>query len=197
MDPAVRDWRKSERARLLAMRLAIPIETRSQAAAVVAARIAAHVKPGQTLSFYWPMKGEMNFRPLAQDLHGKGIHLALPVVTERGQPMQFRPWSPRCKMERGIWNIPQPATSETVRPDVALAPVLGFTSDCYRLGYGGGYFDRTLAALAPRPFTIGIGFECQRIATIEPQPHDIPLDAIATEEGEYLHSSFSSSVIPA
>ncbi|CAN5148925.1 5-formyltetrahydrofolate cyclo-ligase [soil metagenome] len=183
MDQAIREWRKSERARLLTLRLAIPLETRTDAASVVAARIGAHVKPGQVFSFYWPMKGEMDFRPLATELHARGIRLALPVVIERGHPMQFRPWSPGCAMGRGIWNIPQPATSETVHPDVALAPVLGFTDDCYRLGYGGGYFDRTLAALAPRPFTIGIGFACQRIATIHPQPHDIRLDTVLSEEG--------------
>ena len=181
MDRQVREWRKAERARLLALRLAIPVEERIHAAAVVASRIAPHVERGQTFAFYWPMKGEMDFRPLAAAFHAKGIRLALPVVAERGEPLQFRPWTPDCAMERGIWNIPQPATSETVHPDVALAPVLGFTADRFRLGYGGGYFDRTLAVLTPRPFTIGVGFARQRIATIHPQPHDIPLAAIATE----------------
>jgi 5,10-methenyltetrahydrofolate synthetase len=84
-------------------------------------------------------------------------------------------------MERGIWNIPQPATPETLVPELALAPVVGFTEDCYRLGYGGGYFDRTLATLAPRPRVLGVGLELQAIATIQPQPHDIRLDAILTE----------------
>ena len=84
-------------------------------------------------------------------------------------------------MMRGIWNIPQPATVDTVVPDIALAPVVGFSADGYRLGYGGGYFDRTLAAMARRPTTIGVGLEIQLIETIRPLPHDIRLDAIMTE----------------
>lgn len=188
MDPAIRQWRKEERTRLLAVRMAIPLEARVAAANAAEERVAAKIDPGQTLAFYWPMKGEMDFRPLAQALHEKSVALALPVVVQRNAPMVFRPWQPGCAMERGIWNIPQPATSATVLPDVTLAPVVGFTGDCYRLGYGGGYFDRTLAALKPRPYAIGVGFECQRIATIQPQAHDIRLDAIVTEEGDYLPS---------
>ena len=84
-------------------------------------------------------------------------------------------------MRRGIWNIPEPATAETVVPDITLAPVVGFSEDGYRLGYGGGYFDRTLAALTPRPLSIGVGLEMQRIETIHPLAHDIRLDCIMTE----------------
>lgn len=87
-------------------------------------------------------------------------------------------------MVRGDWNIPvPPPESEVVTPDVALAPLVGWDRAGYRLGYGGGYFDRTLAHLAPRPFVIGIGLQAAELATIYPQPHDVPLDAIITEEG--------------
>lgn len=165
--------------------MAVPVETRAEAAAAIAERLPEHVKPGQVFSFYWPMKGEMDFRPLAARLHAQGVTPALPVVVEKHQPMVFRPWAPNAAMRRGIWNIPEPATDETVVPDVTLAPVVGFSEDGYRLGYGGGYFDRTLAVLAPRPLAIGVGLDIQRIETIRPMPHDIRLDAIMTETTIY------------
>ncbi len=182
LNPELRRWRRAERERLIALRLAVPVREREEAAEAIAGRIAPLVKPGMIFSFYWPMKGELDLRPLATRLAKQGVRLALPVVIEKAAPMVFRPWAPGMPMERGIWNIPQPATDETVLPDVALAPVVGFSEDCYRLGYGGGYFDRTLAALSPKPFTIGVGLERQRIDTIHPQPHDIRLDGVATEE---------------
>lgn len=165
--------------------MAVPVETRAEAAAAIAERLPEHVKPGQVFSFYWPMKGEMDFRPLAARLHAQGVTPALPVVVEKHQPMVFRPWAPNAAMRRGIWNIPEPATDETVVPDVTLAPVVGFSEDGYRLGYGGGYFDRTLAVLAPRPLAIGVGLDIQRIETIRPMPHDIRLDAVMTETATY------------
>ena len=85
------------------------------------------------------------------------------------------------KMTPGIWNIPTPADGAIVVPDVVLAPVLGFDEACYRLGNGGGYFDRTLAVLKPRPLVIGVGYERLRIRTIYPQPHDVAMNVIVTE----------------
>ena len=184
MDSELKAWRKAMRERLIAARMAVPPDVRAQAAAVISERLAPLVGPGQVFSFYWPMKGELDFRPLAARLLASGVTLALPVVVERRQPMLFRPWSPKAALRRGIWNIPEPATDETVVPDVTLAPVVGFSGEGYRLGYGGGYFDRTLAALAPRPLTIGVGLELQRLDTIRPQPHDIRLDRIITEAEE-------------
>jgi 5,10-methenyltetrahydrofolate synthetase len=84
------------------------------------------------------MKGELDFRPLAAQLHALGVIPALPVVVEKNRPMVFRPWRPKAAMVRGIWHIPQPATEDTVVPDITLAPVVGFSADGYRLGYGGG-----------------------------------------------------------
>jgi 5,10-methenyltetrahydrofolate synthetase len=86
-------------------------------------------------------------------------------------------------MERGIWNILVPADGPDVRPDVVIAPLVGFDPACLRLGYGGGYFDRTLATFAQKPLVIGVGYGHQAIATIHPQPHDIPMDVIVTEAG--------------
>jgi 5-formyltetrahydrofolate cyclo-ligase len=84
-------------------------------------------------------------------------------------------------MVQGVWKIPVPADGPEVVPDVALAPVVGWDGAGYRLGYGGGYFDRTLAALAPSPLTIGVGLYAARVPTIFPQPHDIAMDVIVTE----------------
>ena len=183
MDQSLKDWRREMRARLIEARMAVPPEVRARAAEAISERLAPLVAPGQVFSFYWPMKGELDFRPLAARLHAQGITPALPVVLEKRQPMVFRPWAPGAAMMRGIWSIPQPATEETVVPDVTLAPVVGFSDDGYRLGYGGGYFDRTLAVLRPRPLAIGVGLAIQRLETIRPMPHDIRLDAIMTEAG--------------
>ena len=106
------------------------------------------------------------------------------AVEVKAAPLVFRRWTRKTRMVRGDWNIPVPPPEvEAVTPEIALAPVVGWTAEGFRLGYGGGYFDRTLAALLPRPFTIGIGFQSARLATIYPQPHDIALDAVVTEAG--------------
>src|SRR5690606_20723729 len=107
---------------------------------------------------------------------------ALPVVVERNAPLEFWRWTATTELcSRGIWNIPSPVERVPVVPDVVLVPLLGFDEQCYRLGYGGGYYDRTLAALEPKPLAIGVGFEHGRLETIRPQPHDVPLDWIVTE----------------
>lgn len=87
-------------------------------------------------------------------------------------------------MERGDWNIPvPPAYAEVLTPDIALAPLVGWDRAGYRLGYGGGYFDRTLAILRPKPSVIGVGLQSAGLSTIVPQPHDIVMDWIVTEDG--------------
>ena len=91
-------------------------------------------------------------------------------------------------MERGIWDIPVPARRDVVIPDLMLAPLVGFDRANYRLGYGGGYFDRTLAAMPRRPMVVGIGYDLGAQETIFPQPHDIPMDAVVTELRDTLPS---------
>lgn len=118
------------------------------------------------------------------DLHAIGVRVALPVVEEKAAPLVFRHWIPEMRMIRGDWNIPvPPPEAEVLVPEIVLAPLMGWDGEGYRLGYGGGYFDRMLAALDPRPFTIGIGLQAARIPTIYPQPHDIALDILLTETG--------------
>ncbi|MBK0327518.1 5-formyltetrahydrofolate cyclo-ligase [Rhodobacteraceae bacterium F11138] len=138
---------------------------------------------GQVVSGYWPIKSEADLRPWMQRLTDAGATVALPVVATRAAPLVFRPWGPDAPMRRGHWNILEPDTEDTVIPTIALAPLVGWDDDGYRLGYGGGYFDRTLAALTPPAFAIGVGFQGARLRTIYPQPHDVRLDAIVTEAG--------------
>jgi 5-formyltetrahydrofolate cyclo-ligase len=116
-----------------------------------------------------------------RSLHDLGVRLALPVVVERARPLVFREWWPGIRMVPGIWGIPVPAEGDAVLPDALLAPLVGFDARGHRLGYGGGYYDRTLAALPERPLVIGVGFEPSGMETIHPQPHDIPMDLIVTE----------------
>ncbi len=176
-------WRKAERVRLIAARLATSPEERRHAAGAVAAALDELVnpRPGIVVSLYWPFRGELDLRGWMARAIDRGARVALPVVVEKARPLIFREWRPGCRMERGVWNIPQPADGEPLTPDVVLAPLVGFDPDRYRLGYGGGFFDRTLAALSPRPRAIGVGLALAAIPTIYPQPHDIPMDAIITQ----------------
>lgn len=188
-------WRKAERLRLRAERDAMSVADRQTAGTRLGVNLMALLDQvfgdpnGRVFSGYWPIKGEPDLRGVMTDLHLRGVCVALPVVETRAAPLVFRFWKPETRLVRGDWNIPvPPPDAPRFTPDIALAPVLGWTEDAYRLGYGGGYFDRTLAALSPRPFTIGVGFQSARLETIFPQPHDIALDAIVTDEGSLLRT---------
>lgn len=183
-------WRKDERDRLRAARLALSVAERKEIGAALAGHLWQVLQDrfggaqGKVFSAYWPIKGESDLRPLMAELHKAGISVALPLVETRAAPLTFRRWTPETRMVRGDWNIPVPPPDATVvTPDIALAPLVGWTAEGYRLGYGGGYFDRTLAVLKPKPFVVGVGFQEARLQTIYPQPHDIPLDLIVTENG--------------
>ena len=103
-------------------------------------------------------------------------------------PLEFRRWSPGVRMERGVYDIPYPADGPAVAPAALIVALLGFDDAGYRLGYGAGYYDRTIASFAQKPLAIGVGFELGRLATIYPQPHDIPMDRILTEAGSFVRS---------
>lgn len=171
-------WRKAERERLIAARLSVPVEERrSTAQAVVAALdgfVAQFSRP--VIGLYWPFRGELDLRPWMADLCERGARVALPVVVEMGRPLQFREWHPGCRMELGVWNIPIPADGGEIFPAIVISPVVGADRAGYRLGYGGGFYDRTLAALPVKPLTIGVGHPAAEIKTIFPQPHDVPFD---------------------
>jgi 5-formyltetrahydrofolate cyclo-ligase len=183
----VKLWRKAKRQVLIERRLAITPAERAEHRTIVTAAVRALLVAAQprVVAFYWPFKGEFDPRPMVEALLPEGIRFALPEVIEKAQPLKFRAWWPGTPMRNGIWDIPVPADSEQVAPDVLLVPLLGFDKRRYRLGYGGGYYDRTLATMDIRPRTIGIGFEQLEIPTIFPQPHDIPMDCIVTERRSF------------
>jgi len=181
----IKAWRRETRAKLLARRVAVRRAERERIGAFVTALLEERVPELRSgcIGFCWPFKGEVDFRGFVGEAIDGGATAALPVVVERAQPLEFWSWQPGMKLQRGIWGIPIPGERHIVRPSVLLVPLIGFDPAGYRLGYGGGYFDRTLAVTAPKPLTIGIGYELGRLETIHPQPHDIPMDAIVTENG--------------
>ena len=182
-------WRKAERARLVVERETLPLARRQAARGQVWAALSAELPglvSGGTVGFYWPFRGEIDLVGLMCDLVRQGIGAALPVVAEKGRPLAFRRWEPGMELRPGVWGIPVP-TGEPVMPGCLLVALVGFDDAGHRLGYGGGYYDRTLAAAVPRPLAIGVGYAFQRLPTVHPQPHDQPMDAIATEEGLVWH----------
>jgi 5-formyltetrahydrofolate cyclo-ligase len=180
----VKAWRRTERARLIALRMALPPATRRAAGERIAAGIEQSLaeRPG-ILGVYWPFRAEFDPRPLIDALRATGRAVALPVVVDKQGPLEYRAWAPGETLVPGVWDIPVPEKREIVAPSAVLAPFVGFDAACYRLGYGGGYFDRTLAAMSPRPLAIGVGFAAQEIASIYPQAFDVPMDLIVTEAG--------------
>jgi 5-formyltetrahydrofolate cyclo-ligase len=181
---AVKAWRRRERERLIALRQAVPAAERRQWGGSIEAALRNLLaeRPG-ILGVYWPFRAEFDPRPLIDWAVATGRTVALPVVVDKKGPLEYRTWRPGEPLADGVWNIPVPEKREIVTPTIVLAPLVGFDEACYRLGYGGGYFDRTLAALSPRAFAIGIGFEAQRLETIYPQSFDVPMDLIVTEAG--------------
>lgn len=178
----LRVWRKAERERLLALRQDMPASQRRLLGEKIEAGVKAALAaaPGP-LGVYWPFRAEFDPRGIVEWAVAAGRVVALPVVVDRKGPLEYRAWKPGEPLVDGVWNIPVPEKRELVVPEAVLAPLVGFDAACYRLGYGGGYFDRTLAALKPRPMAIGVGFAMQELATIHPQEFDIPMDVIVTE----------------
>jgi 5,10-methenyltetrahydrofolate synthetase len=183
----LRAWRRAERARLLAAREALDADTREAWRQRIdeAIECAFPWLARAIFAFCWPIRGEYDARALAMRLLARGARAALPVVLAPGAPLEFREWHPGVAMAQGPLGIAYPVGTVRLAPEALLVPVNGWDRAGYRLGYGGGYFDRTLARLAPRPVAIGVGYELARIDTIHPQPHDVPLDWLVTERGVY------------
>ncbi len=135
----------------------------------------------ETLGVYWPVRGEIDVRDLAIEHLKSGGRVALPVVVTKAAPVEFWSWRPEMPMTRGVWNIPIPEQCEVLKPDALIVPLVGFDPQRFRLGYGGGYYDRTIAAAARRPYCVGLGYEQGRLDSIFPQPHDIAMDLTVTD----------------
>jgi 5,10-methenyltetrahydrofolate synthetase len=183
----IKPWRKEARGKILAARTALPPTLRQGMTAALMERLHPLLQEAEgPISFYWPFRGEPDLRPLMRALSAEGVEIALPVGTKIGEPLTFRPWTPGCAMARGIWDIPIPATDLEITPQTIIAPLVGFDAALYRLGYGGGFFDRTLAARKRPAEVIGIGFALFQLPSIKPQPHDIPMGRIVTDRSATL-----------
>ncbi len=180
-------WRKAERMRLLAARESIDAATIDAMRAAIDANLErAFPRLAQgVVAFCWPIRNEYDARHLAKALRDRGALTALPVVVAPRTPLVFREWHPGIRLARGALGIPYPAESRELTPDTVLLPMNGWDAQGYRLGYGGGFFDRTLAALATRPLVVGISYEMGRMETIHPQSWDIAMDWVVTEAGVY------------
>jgi len=180
---AVRSFRKEKRAELLARRDALTVHDRRCYAESLTAhlRVTLDLEAYRVLGFYWPIRGELDLRSIAQRHLERGGMVALPVIVAKNAAVEFWQWEPGSALQRGVWNIPVPAVRRPVTPDALLVPLVGYDAAGYRLGYGGGYYDRTLASANPRPFCIGVGYDDTHLETIHPQPHDIAMDVIITE----------------
>ncbi len=176
-------WRKAERQRLIEARLAMSASERAARTERIAGKLdrAVGSVARRVVGVYWPFRGEPDLRNWTIRVAERGGRIALPVVIRKGWPLEFRIWAPGDPLERGVWNILVPSRGPAVEPDIVVAPVVGFDGGNFRLGYGGGFYDRTLAAMARPPRTIGVGYEEARIPTIYPQAHDIALGEIVTD----------------
>ncbi|WP_019142093.1 5-formyltetrahydrofolate cyclo-ligase [Noviherbaspirillum massiliense] len=171
------------RSTLLAHRQAIPAEVRAEWDAVIGARVLAWLATHsvQTLGIYWPMRGEPDLRETYRELARSGVQLALPMVEVRDAPLRFAAWTPDEPLVKDALGVLVPADGRhVIKPEALLIPCVGFNSNNFRLGYGGGFYDRTLAS-HPRPFAIGIAY-ASLFADFEAAPHDIPLNLVITEQ---------------
>ena len=192
-------WRQTTRAELLARRQAVPAAERARATAAIEQHLrAAFPAPGTlTLAYYTPFRAEPDLRGLVDEWRAAGARTALPVVVARGTPMEFRLWWPGAPVRKGAFSLPMPDGTPLVTPRVVLLPPVGFDEQGFRLGYGGGYFDRTLAALQPTPLKVGVAFELARLPSIRPQPYDVPMDFVVTEAGVWRLGVERLELLPA
>jgi len=140
---------------------------------------------------YWPIKGEFDPLPALHRWKEDGElldeplrrRIGLPVIDKVTKTLTFHVWYPGCPMEEDAYGIPKPKDTDVIQPTLLFVPCVGYGPGGYRLGYGGGFYDRTLATLKPQPLTVGLGFAQGFVDDLEPEPHDIPLDAILNDHG--------------
>jgi 5-formyltetrahydrofolate cyclo-ligase len=183
-DAELAAFRREQRERCRALRRAAGQEVRNAVVANVDRVVDALLRerPDVCIAFYWPIQGEIALFPSMQRALDRGATVALPIVVAQDTPLVFREWTLATAMESGMWNIPIPsASSREVDPHALFVPLVGYDDAGYRLGNGGGFYDRTLAVRAPRPLAIGVGFTSLRMPTIRPHEHDMPMDFVVTE----------------
>ncbi len=182
---------------LRAERAAMSVDTRSQQSQQLCLQLAQWL-PGLdgkesdplTIAAFWPLADEPDITPVLHALNEAGHIVVLPVVAMRSAPLEFHRWSPEARMTAGNFGVMEPTRTQAMQPDILLIPTLGYTGRGDRLGYGGGYYDRTLAAMqkaAHTPLTIGIawsqGLLTDKYPDYQPQGHDMPLHAVLSARG--------------
>ena len=148
-------------------------------------------RPDAVIGAYWPIKGEFDPLPALHRWKEDGElidqpqprSIGLPVVDKVHKTMIFHAWYPGCPMEEDAYGIPKPKDTEVIVPTLLFVPCVGYGPGGYRLGYGGGFYDRTLATLQPKPVTVGLGYSHGWLPGLEPEAHDVPLDALLNDEG--------------
>jgi 5-formyltetrahydrofolate cyclo-ligase len=183
--PTVKDLKSSLRGEAAARRDALPAELRKAAAEAIAARpFPLNIRAGTVVSGFMPLKSEINPLPLMHKLASDGVQLALPRIIGRGSPLSMRAWQFGAPLDRGQWGIREPKSDAlAVDPDILLVPLLAFDRAGYRIGYGAGYYDMTIARLRSLKTVtaIGIAFAAQEVAEIPKTPRDERLDLVLTE----------------
>lgn len=185
------DEKKELRQRLLQARLDLPDRLARADLLQRVMRIWLVGRPDVSIGAYWPIKGEFDPLPALHRWKEDGElldepqrrRIGLPVVDKVHKTLTFHAWFPGCPMEEDAYGIPKPQGTEVIVPTLLFVPCVGYGPGGYRLGYGGGFYDRTLATLQPRPFTVGLGFTNAFVPDFEPEPHDMALDAILNDNG--------------
>ena len=183
--------KKALRAALIAERLQLPNRLQRADMLQNVMRIWLVGRPDSVIGAYWPIKGEFDPLPALHRWKEDGElldapqrrRIGLPVVNKATRSMTFHAWYPGCPMEEDAYGIPKPKDTEVVLPTLVFVPCVGYGVGGYRLGYGGGFYDRMLAALQPRPFAVGLGFGMGFVPELEPEAHDVPLDTILNDHG--------------
>ncbi len=183
-------WRQIQRQQLVASRQSLTGAERIAAEQQIHQRLLSLLAPmpASIISFYMPIKGELNCQPLIENLLDLGWRAALPKIISKDTALQFRQWTPDSEMQPEIWQIPVPQNTAELVPDVLLIPLVGFDQQRHRLGNGGGFYDRSLAGISPTPLAIGVGLESLKLEDIQSQPHDIAMDFVVTEQAIYPHT---------
>jgi 5,10-methenyltetrahydrofolate synthetase len=183
--------KKILRQRLVAQRLNLPDRADRCEQLQRVLRIWLVNRPDTVIGAYWPIKGEFDPLPALHRWKEDGElldepqprRIGLPVVDKLHKTLKFHAWFPGCPMEEDAYGIPKPKDTEVIVPTLLFVPCVGYGTGGYRLGYGGGFYDRTLATLEPRPATVGLGFTDGFLPDLEPEPHDVALDAMLNENG--------------
>ncbi|AEJ00775.1 5-formyltetrahydrofolate cyclo-ligase [Nitrosomonas sp. Is79A3] len=193
------ELRKHQRKQLIAARETLSEVTHQQWSQTISDLLKQGFPKLQKMNIgiYWPFRGEYDPRSIALYFMQHGATLALPEIVGKDKPLCFREWRPDAPLKNGAYGIPVPIEARAVSVDAIIIPVVGFDQHGYRLGYGSGYFDRTLATYHPQPLTIGIAFEMQRLENVYAQPHDIALHYIVTETGIFRTENHELKLIPA